>query len=337
MWRKVLNGIDLDGFFERIGRTKVLVIGDVMLDEFIWGKVERISPEAPVPVVAVTHETRLLGGAANVVNNIRSLGGEVALCGVVGPDPMGERIREMLKGIGADGRGVMVDRGRPTTVKTRIIAHSQQVVRFDRESTEPISPSVQKEIMGFLEEEWGWAQGVIVSDYGKGVVTRELMDYLLGKVAEDRKPLIVDPKMDNFRLYRGVTAITPNTAEAEAASRRKIQDEATLRTVGRLLLRRFRAEAVLITRGEEGMALFQRGGRMDLIPTVAKEVYDVTGAGDTVAAVFTLGVASGLSYLEAAVVANCAAGIVVGKVGTASVSPGELREALLEGRDEGPR
>ena len=330
MWRSFLDRIDPDTLLSRFQRSRILVIGDVMLDEFIWGKVSRISPEAPVPVVAVTKETRLLGGAANVVHNLSSLGAKVALCGIIGRDRAGEEVKRMLDALGVETDSLLVDGSRPTTVKTRVIAHHQQVVRFDKEDVRPLRGPLLRELLRFIEGYWGGADGVIISDYGKGVIGRELMDLILKRRREDGKLVVVDPKMNNFHLYQGVSALTPNTAEAEGASQRQIEDERSLEGVGKLLLRRFRSDALLITRGEEGMALFERGKGMILIPTVAQEVYDVTGAGDTVVATFTLCVASGMGYPQAAAVANCAAGVVVGKVGTAVVTPSELKGALLQ-------
>ena len=328
MWRRAIRGVDIEGVIEAFSKARVLVVGDLILDEFIWGKVERISPEAPVPVVEVQEESRLLGGAANVAHNIRALGGQVELCGVVGDDPTGHEVLGMLREIGTGIDGVVVDGGRSTTVKTRVIASGQQVVRFDREQRDALAPGAEGKILAHLKELWGKVDCVLVSDYGKGVITKGLMEELCRLKESVPKKVVVDPKTENFHLYRGVTVMTPNTREAEAASGRRISGLEDLKGVGRRLLRRFGCEAVLITRGEEGMALFRRRRPPVLIPTVAKEVYDVTGAGDTVAAILALSLAAGLDYLEAAALANCAAGVVVGKVGTAVVTPAELREAV---------
>lgn len=328
MLQRISKGIDIDSLIAGFGKTTILVIGDIMIDEFIWGTVTRISPEAPVPVVAVNRETLLLGGAANVVHNVHSLGGRVLLAGVVGDDQMGEKIKQLLEAEGISSEGVVVQEGRRTTIKTRVIAHSQQVVRFDRESRAPISEESQQVLISYLDRHWKEADGVIVSDYGKGLITPRLMSYILERRRGDGKLVAVDPKMGNFDLYKGVTVVTPNRQEAESAAGRQIVDEASLMEVGRILLERFASEAVLITRGEEGMTLFERGGEVIDVPTVAKEVYDVTGAGDTVISTMTLALAAGNPFAEAAVVANYAAGIVVGKVGTATVTPEELREAI---------
>jgi rfaE bifunctional protein kinase chain/domain len=330
MLRQISSKINIVTLMEKFKKSTLLVVGDVMIDEFIWGTVSRISPEAPVPVVAVGREDLLLGGAANVVHNVHSLGGHVLIAGVIGDDRMGERIQELLHEEEIDGDGLITESGRPTTVKTRVIAHSQQVVRFDREYKEPISLKSQKKIAGYVESHWNEVDGIIISDYGKGLLYPELMKLIIEKRKKDSKVIAVDPKMNNFPLYRGVTIVTPNRLEAEAAAGIQITDEKSLIKVGNTLLDRFASEAVLITRGEEGMVLFERSGTVVTVPTVAKEVYDVTGAGDTVISTLTLSLASGSSYSEAAVVANYAAGIVVGKIGTATVSPEELQKTIIE-------
>jgi len=330
MLRQISDRIDVDKLVERFKKTTLLVVGDIMIDEFIWGTVTRISPEAPVPVVAVTRENLLLGGAANVVHNVHSLGGRVLLAGLIGDDRMGEKIKKLLTEQKIDSEGLVVQAGRPTIVKTRVIAHSQQVVRFDRESRESISAQSQEMLLGYLDKSWGQVDGIIVSDYGKGLITPSLMEFIMQRKKKEVKLVAVDPKMNNFNLYAGATVVTPNRQEAEAAAGKEIKDEASLMEVGRILLERFASQAILITRGEEGMVLFERGGDVINVPTVAKEVYDVTGAGDTVISALTLALASGHDFPTAAVVANYAAGIVVGKVGTATVTPEELKKAISE-------
>ncbi len=329
MLRQIRGRIDIDGLIRRFKETTLLVIGDVMIDEFIWGTVSRISPEAPVPVVAVTHEDLMLGGAANVVHNVHCLGGSVLLAGVIGDDLMGEKIKELLKKENIDTSGLIIEEKRKTTIKTRIIAHNQQVVRYDRETQDPIIPKTLKLITHLIQKVWDTVDGIIISDYGKGVINAELMDFVMQKKRREGKLVAIDPKMDNFDLYAGATIVTPNRQEAEAAAGKKIKDEASLLEVGKILLARFASEAVLVTRGEEGMTLFQRDGNVVHVPTVAREVYDVTGAGDTVISTLTLALAAGSDIAEAALVANYAAGIVVGKVGTATVNPEELRQAFL--------
>ncbi|OGV95716.1 hypothetical protein A2W24_01185 [Microgenomates group bacterium RBG_16_45_19] len=333
MLRQISSRINIHTLIEKFKKTSLLVVGDIMIDEFIWGTVSRISPEAPVPVVAVTREDLLLGGAANVVHNVHSLGGQVLLVGVIGNDRMGERIKELLAYEKIDGDGLITESLRPTTVKTRVIAHNQQVVRYDREYKEPISLQSQEKICRYVDSHWNAVDGIIISDYGKGLLHPTLMNLIMEKQKKDGKVVAVDPKMNNFTLYRGVTIITPNRLEAEAAAGMQITDEKSLMKVGNALLDRFASEAVLITRGEEGMVLFERSGTVVNVPTVAKEIYDVTGAGDTVISALTLSLASGSSYSEAAVVANYAAGIVVGKIGTATVTPEELQKAIVEHAD----
>jgi len=262
------------------------------------------------------------------VYNVHSLGGRVLLAGVIGDDRMGEKIKGLMAEQKIDAGGLIVEAGRRTTIKTRIIAHSQQVVRFDRESREPISTKSQESLLRYIEKSWEKVDGIIISDYGKGLIIPDLMDFIMHRKRGDGKLVAVDPKMNNFSLYTGATIVTPNRQEAEAAAGKQIKDEDSLTEVGKSLLERFASQAVLITRGEEGMVLFEREGEVVTVPTVAKEVYDVTGAGDTVISALTLALAAGSTFPEAAVVANYAAGIVVGKVGTATVKPEELRKAL---------
>jgi rfaE bifunctional protein kinase chain/domain len=328
MLQQISGKIDVGKLVQKFKKATLLVVGDIMIDEFIWGTVSRISPEAPVPVVAVTHEDLLLGGAANVVHNVHSLGGRVLLVGLIGDDQMGEKIKELLAEQGIDRGGLVVEANRPTTVKTRIIAHSQQVVRFDRESRESISTQSQERLLDYIDTHWDRVDGVIIADYGKGLIIPDLMDFIMNKKRVDGKLVAVDPKVNNFAFYTGATILTPNRYEAEAAAGKEIQDEESLMEVGNQLLELFASQAILITRGEEGMALFEREGTVIAVPTVAKEVYDVTGAGDTVISALTLALAAGSTFPEAAVVANYAAGIVVGKVGTATVTPAELKEAF---------
>jgi len=330
MLRTLTKTIDIQKLLKTFQKTSILVLGDIMIDEFIWGNVTRISPEAPVPVVAVTDDTLLLGGAANVVNNVHSLGGRVLLVGVIGDDRMGAKVEALLVEQGIEMGGVTVEKGRPTTVKTRVIAHSQQVVRFDRETLGSIGRQSQEKIIRYIDGHWDHVDGIIISDYGKGVITPAVMDFIREKRKADGKLVTVDPKMNNFTIYRGVTIVTPNSREAEVAAGKGIKDERSLAEVGVELLEKFASEAVLITRGEEGMVLFERSGAITNVPTVAKEVYDVTGAGDTVISVLTLALAAERDFPRAAVVANYAAGIVVGKVGTAVVTPEELRKAVTE-------
>lgn len=324
---------DLFQAVARFDKTRILVIGDVIIDQFIWGTVNRISPEAPVPVVNVNREEFLLGGSANVLKNVYSLGGQGALCGVIGSDLMGEQLCSLVQDLPASLDG-LVKGERPTTVKTRVIAQGQQIVRFDREETGVPGKETLAALIAYLEKHLKDFDAVIISDYSKGVVNESFMIRLhqlrraIITQGERSLPLIVDPKPANIHRFVGATVITPNNLEASKMSGMEIHDEQQLLAASRYIRDEIDCEAVLITRGESGMALLQDNDELVTIPTMAKEVYDVTGAGDTVVATLALGLAAGCSMKDAAVLANYAAGIVVGKVGTASVSADELRAAL---------
>jgi len=309
-------------------QTKVLVVGDVMLDEFVWGKVSRISPEAPVPVVWVQSESVMPGGAANVANNIRALGGQVQIAGVVGQDRWSDVLLQELAKRQIDTAGVLREPSCPTTVKTRVIAHHQQVVRVDREHKGPLPSSVINRLVAFVRKQLAEVDVIIIEDYGKGVITRPFLEAVIPLARANQKLITVDPKEEHFDLYQHVSAITPNRAEAGAALGRELETEAHIDEAARELLRKLRCEAVLMTLGEDGMCLFEQGGRRTRIPTVAQEVFDVAGAGDTVIGTFTLALASGASMPEAAVLANIAAGIVVGKLGVAVATPEEIFSQL---------
>ena len=307
----------------------ILVLGDIIVDHFIWGNVTRISPEAPVPVVNVTNENLLLGGSANVLHNIFAMGGKAALCGVIGTDWMGGKLIDLLKETQSSTDGVIKDTRRPTTKKTRIVAQGQQVVRFDRENSAPLSDEILSELSTFIGESIHLFDAVVISDYAKGVINKTLMDHLLEKlVSFPDIPVIVDPKPGHLPFFKNTTIITPNHHEAERMSGIQIQDDDSLTQADKHLQETLQCKAVLITRGESGMALLEKNKPIFKIPTKAKEVYDVTGAGDTVIASLALALASGLSYAEASVLANYAAGIVVGKIGTATVSKNDLLEAV---------
>ena len=317
----------IDGVLGRFRRSRLLIVGDLMLDEFVWGKVSRISPEAPVPVVWVQRESHMPGGAANVANNVSALGGQVAVIGVVGTDRWGSRLLEELSARKIDTSGVLT-LNRPTTVKTRVIAHHQQVVRVDREQPEPLADGTIERLIAAVAERLAAADAIVIEDYGKGLITRKLLGAVIPLARKQRKLITVDPKEEHFELYHRVTALTPNRAEAGAAMGRELKRDSEVREAGLELLRRLQCDGVLITLGEDGMWLFEPGGRERRIPTVAQEVFDVAGAGDTVIAAFTLALASGASMEQAARIANQAAGIVVGKLGVAVVTPSELRAAL---------
>ena len=313
---------------------RILVLGDVMLDEYIWGKVSRISPEAPVPVVEIQRVTYVPGGAANVANNIVSLGGAAYLCGVIGNDEPGQRLVNIFSANGVVADGIVVDPSRPTTLKTRIVAQGQHVVRADWESREPVREGIRDALWQYISETMGIIDVCLISDYNKGVTVASLLSETIELARSLGKPMVVDPKGSDYSKYRGATVVTPNKLEAGQAVNREITTEEDLVYAGQVLLDRLGSEAVLITRGEEGMSLFEREGLVAHVPALARAVYDVTGAGDTVVATLALALAAGANLLEGAYLANYAAGVVVGKVGTATVTPGELRRAIQENSGE---
>ena len=319
----------LQRHIERFSQATVLVLGDLILDHYIWGNVNRISPEAPVPVVHVDSESFQLGGAANVYNNIRSLGGRADLCGVVGADEGGRRL---LKDLGSrrHGRGgVMIDPDRPTTRKTRVVAHNQQVVRFDIEHRSEIKPQFQRRIIRYVESRLRDISCLVVSDYAKGVVTASLMAELTRLASLRRIPVVVDPKVEHFSYYKGVTVVTPNHLEAVQAAGVYGNDDRAVNEAGEIIRQRLGCQSVLVTRGEKGVSLFESDGSSWHIPTMARQVYDVTGAGDTVVGTLALALAAGASVRDGAVLANHAAGVVVGRVGTATITTKQLTEALM--------
>ena len=322
---------DLKAWIRRFSDTKILVVGDIILDKFVWGDVTRISPEAPVPVVEVTQETKRLGGAANVLNNIASLGGHPILCGVVGEDRAGGEIVERIRDLGLPVEGVVPVNDRPTSVKSRVVAHNQQVVRFDRESRKRIQPEGVHRILDFVKQVRSEVHAIIVADYGKGVISEGMMEGLRSLVWDSEIIIGVDPKTGNFASYKGIDTITPNHYEAGAYCGMEIHDEHTLLEAGRRMLETLEAGSVLITQGKDGMTLFERNGEATHIPTVARKVFDVTGAGDTVISTLCMGLAAGMDLKSAAVVANYAAGIVVGELGTSTVTVDELHRAINGG------
>ena len=298
-----------------------------MADQYIIGKVRRISPEAPVPVVEIHEETLLLGGAANVANNVVSLGGKVFIAGVAGQDETGTILLNQLRQKGFSTDGIIIDQDRPTTVKTRVIAHNQQVVRFDREVKLDLKKAVQKKLLAYVTSCLPKIRGIIISDYCKGVITRSLVKKVI-EIAPKKVFIAVDPKIGHFDFYKGVNLITPNLNEASFGAGIDITDEKSLLAAGRLLLKKLQCSSAIITRGDEGMSLFEKNGRVTHIPTCAREVYDVSGAGDTVIAALTLSHAAGATLNDSAILANHAAGIVVGKAGTATATKQELIKSL---------
>jgi rfaE bifunctional protein kinase chain/domain len=314
---------DIIGKFQN---KNILVVGDLILDHYIWGKVRRISPEAPVPVVEVERESFLLGGAANVANNIVSLGSRAAVVGIVGRDMAGETLTDLIRRKGVNCEGIFVS-NRPTTVKTRVIAHNQQVVRFDREDSKYVAGKVLRGVLEHIDSLYRDFDAIIVSDYRKGMISGGMIKGIIEGSKRKKMFIAVDPKVGHFNFYKGVSVVTPNVAEAASGANIEIRDEKTLVRAGRALLKRLGCRAVLVTRGEQGMSLFEKKG-VSHIPTAARKVYDVTGAGDTVISAFTLACAAGASMAEAAVIANHAAGVVVGEVGTAVSTPEQLTDSF---------
>jgi D-beta-D-heptose 7-phosphate kinase/D-beta-D-heptose 1-phosphate adenosyltransferase len=315
----------------RFAGTRVLVIGDLMLDQFVWGDVSRISPEAPVPIVRVRRQEVRPGGAGNVVSNVVALGGRADACGLVGRDPAGRALAAALQTAGGGLAGVVASTAISTTSKTRVIAHQQQVVRFDHDGDHAATqPALARRLRTWIERHARRFPVVVVSDYGKGVVTPEILAELARLRARHRFAYVIDPKRPNFPHYRGASLVKPNLSEASGAAGVDIEDRQSLAEAGRRLLEQWQADSILISRGDAGMTLFKPGARAQHFPTVAHEVFDVTGAGDTVLATCALALAVGGSFEEAAILANHAAGVVVGKVGTATVTARELARALGE-------
>jgi D-beta-D-heptose 7-phosphate kinase/D-beta-D-heptose 1-phosphate adenosyltransferase len=313
--REILDGIRMN---------RVMVIGDLMLDKYVWGSVSRISPEAPVPVVDVSEETTRLGGAANVANNIVSLGASCTIFGVTGDDGDGADLRREIESRGIDSSGIAALAARPTTIKTRVIAHNQQVVRTDRESRAELEGKDEQSMIDAIIGRLGEFKGAIISDYGKGTITRRLLDALIPETRSRHMVLSVDPKETHFLNYKNVSLITPNVQEAGTAVGKRISDEKSLLDTGWEVFDILTPDALLITRGENGMSLFEAERSHTHFPTVSRQVYDVTGAGDTVITSFTLALCAGASMSEAAHIANHSAGIVIRDVGTGTVEPEEL-------------
>jgi rfaE bifunctional protein kinase chain/domain len=312
----------MTGIVQGFANKRILVLGDLMLDKYLWGSVGRISPEAPVPVVEVHRDTSCLGGAGNVCHNLESLGALPIPVGVVGDDQPGDWIKQSVP----DSSGIFVDKNRPTTVKTRIIAHHQQVVRVDQEEKKSISSKMEEQIFNFIQEDE--FKGILISDYNKGLLTKSLMQKLLPYTQKKGISVFVDPKVDNFFSFSPVTLINPNHAEAEQIVHHACNTNSQVEKAGERILSRIEAKYLILKRGERGLTVFEKGKKEIHIPTIAKEVFDVTGAGDTVIATASLALLSDASILEAAMLANAAAGVVVGKIGTATVTPGELINAL---------
>jgi len=312
---------------------RIAVAGDLMLDRYIWGSVSRISPEAPVPVVDMEQEQARLGGAANVAKNIKSLGGEPLLLGVIGDDNSGKQLFDVVRENKFSVEGIVMDNTRPTTVKTRVIAHSQHVVRIDREQKADISYTIQEKLLDVVRKEIDSIDGIIIEDYNKGVVVKNLITQLIAIAARNNKIITVDPKFNNFFEYKNVTAIKPNRKEAEEAMGIRLKTDEDLLAAGKTLMEKLQAKNVLLTRGEHGMSLFESNGNISHMPTKALNVADVSGAGDTVISTLTMALSSGATIKEAATLANFAGGIVCGYVGIVPIDPDELKGTILHDND----
>ncbi|HVP28359.1 MAG TPA: PfkB family carbohydrate kinase [Myxococcota bacterium] len=331
--RRRLDAARLERAVDGFARLRLLVVGDVVLDEYLWGDVDRVSPEAPVPVVHVTRDGVALGGAGNVVRNVVALGARCAFCSVVGDDGAGRRVIDLLKDLGVDPAGVVVVEGRPTTRKTRVVARTQQIVRFDRETEEPIARAASRRLVEAIGRAIPEADGVVLEDYGKGALAPHVLAAAMRRFRDAGLFVAVDPK-SVLAPFRGASLVKPNLREAESLSGLRVRTRADLARAAERIRRRIGGGAVAITRGSDGIALFSGGldaadAREGLdVRTARREVFDVQGAGDTTIAALVLALRAGASWLEAAVIANAAAGVVVGKTGTATASAEELKAAL---------
>ncbi len=312
----------------QFSQVKALVIGDLMMDEYLWGKVERISPEAPVPVVLIEKENLTLGGAGNVINNLRAMNAQVCAVGTVGNDDAGNSLLAVLDKMKVETCGIFHEAQRPTTRKTRVIASHQQVVRIDKETCHSVSHDTRTRILGAINEKLPSCDLVIISDYGKGLITRELVEQAAYLAQKHSIPILADPKSRDFSKYNGVTLLTPNQKEAALAANMTISSQKDLYRAGKTILANTHIDKLVITCGKDGMALFERDKNPHCIASRARQVYDVSGAGDTVISFLGLGIASKMSLEDSAQIANAAAGIVVAKVGTATVSPEELSREI---------
>jgi D-beta-D-heptose 7-phosphate kinase/D-beta-D-heptose 1-phosphate adenosyltransferase len=318
----------LKTYLRRFSQTRILVVGDLILDHYIWGTVNRVSPEAPVPVVHVNSESYRMGGAANVYHNIATLGGQVELCGVIGNDSYGKHILKDVRTVSNQASGIFTDNSRPTIKKTRVIAHNQQIVRFDVEQRDVVSKRIERKIMRHVDSRLHDLSCIVISDYAKGLITEELVQHIRKQAHHHGVPIIVDPKVEHMSFYTGVTVMTPNYLEAMQGAGFLTTQNIPMTEIGCALQQRLQCQAVVVTRGEEGMSIFEQNGRSWTIPAVARQVYDVTGAGDTVVSTLALALSAKASLADAAILANQAAGIVVGMVGTATVTRAQLQHVL---------
>lgn len=328
------NKDELLGLVKKLSAAKVMVVGDIILDRYIWGNVERISPEAPVPVVEVSQTEDRLGGAGNVVRNLRSLGAQVGICGFIGNDAEGTIVRRLVTSEGVDTDGLVVDGGKPTTLKTRVIAHNQQVVRIDREKRMAAPSGINEVLAAIVENRFDSYGALVVSDYGKGAISKEVLAKVergaeSGRLSLKKHPVFVDPHPVNYSEYRKIGVAKPNRREAEIASGVQIRSVDDGFKAARILIDRWGAELMVVTLGEDGMIVQPAGDLPGVhLETTAREVFDVSGAGDTVTAVFTAALAVGASPTAAGLLANLAAGIVVSEVGTVAVAVDRLEKAI---------
>ena len=327
----------LSELLKKLDGKRIAVVGDVMLDRYLWGSVVRISPEAPVPVVEIGSESARLGGAANVASNIKSLGGKPLLFSVVGDDDHGRKFLELMEEARFSASGIFIDRDRPTTVKTRVIAHDQHVVRVDRETKQEIAPMHQKKILELLQKEIDSIDAIILEDYNKGALAKELIPQLIALACAHDKIITVDPKFDNFFEFRRVTSFKPNRKEVEEVLGVRVTDDASVERVGRILVDRLQAKSVLLTRGEEGMSLFEEDGTVTHVATRARRIADVSGAGDTVISTLTISLTGGATFMEAATLANYAGAVVCGEVGIVPVERDALFRSVLGRSDHTPQ
>jgi len=320
----------LQALFKAFSGRKIIVAGDVMLDRYLWGQISRISPEAPVPVVDIASETCRVGGAANVTYNVHSLGASVIPVGVIGDDASGVKLKELFREKGFPTEGLIVDGARPTTVKTRIIAHNQHVVRTDREIRDGISTSVQNDLMTVIKAHIEDADGIILEDYNKGLFVPPFIQNVIQSARDNDKLTFVDPKFDNFFDFQDVTLFKPNRKEAADKLGIRLDDDEALSKAGSSLLEQLKCQAVLITLGGEGMALFEPGKAWQKVGTRAVQVHDVSGAGDTVIAAMAVAMTSGAALKEAATLANHAAGLACGEVGIVPINTEKLLQDIMD-------
>jgi len=317
--------LDFDHCLDNLSRSRLLCLGDIMLDCFIYGRVERISPEAPVPIFHMSHKTMSIGGAGNVVRNLSVLGVETSFCGVIGKDSEGAELRRLIKELPKTTDLLTEDTHRPTTQKIRYLAHNQQILRADNEATFPLSFDLQEQVRQYFQAHLSVSDGVIFSDYGKGMLPPSLLKELFALAKQAGKPIIVDPKGLDYSIYYGATVLTPNLRELSQATQMPVSTDEQVVEAALSLINKYAINAILVTRSEQGMSLIRANQKPFHIPTHAIEVFDVSGAGDTVIAAFSAALVSGSSLEEAAYLANIAAGLVVAKVGTATVSSEEIR------------